>query len=209
MGLDLLKVRKIVISHPHMDHVGGLGNLLWTIRKLMWVKKLEHLEDVDVYIPNLRTWEGIMMVLSHTEGNFKTKFQLTAHETTEGVLFDDGNLRVTAVHNTHMQPIDGQWQSFSFLIEGDGQKLVYSGDVKAYEELDPLIGDGCDGLIIETGHFHIDDVYTYTNGKAIGKIFFNHNGREILYDQEGAEKKVQELFCGQAVIAYDTMAVNL
>ena len=38
MGLDLLRVKKIMISHTHMDHVGGLGNLLWNIRKLSSVK---------------------------------------------------------------------------------------------------------------------------------------------------------------------------
>ena len=209
MGLDLLKVRKIVISHPHMDHVGGLGNLLWTIRKLMWVKKLDSLADVDVYIPNLTVWNSLLGMLAYTEGSFRLKFKLTAHRTEEGVLFDDGDLRVTAIPNTHMKPIDDQPQSYSFLIEGDGQKLVYSGDVKSYTELDPLIGDGCDGLIIETGHFVIDDVYLYTRHKNIGKIFFNHNGREILYDTPGCEEKIHRLFGEKAVIAYDTMTTIL
>ena len=38
MGLDLLKTKGIFISHCHMDHVGGLGKLLWDIRKLTVVK---------------------------------------------------------------------------------------------------------------------------------------------------------------------------
>lgn len=209
MGLDLLKVRKIVISHPHMDHVGGLGNLLWNIRKLMWCKKLETLEDVDVYIPNLQVWDGLLTMMRHTEGKFKLKFKLTAHPTHDGVLFDDGIVRVTALHNTHMQPIDGQWQSYSFLIEGEGKRLVYSGDVKAYTEFDSLLKGGCDGLIIETGHFVIDDVYAYAKDRNIGKIFFNHNGREILYNTEGCKEKVRQLFGDRAVIAYDTMTATL
>ena len=209
MGLDLLKVRKIIISHPHIDHVGGLGNLLWTIRKLMWCKKLESLEDVDVYIPNLQVWDSLITLLKHTEGGFKIKFRLTAHQTEEGVLFDDGDLSVTTIPNTHMKPVDDHPQSYSFLIECDGKKLVYSGDVKAYEELDPLVGEGCDGIIIETGHFMIDDVYAYTKDRPIKKIFFSHNGREILYNTPACEEKVHQLFGQRAVIAYDTMVASL
>ena len=29
MGVDLLKISDIFISHTHMDHIGGLANLLW------------------------------------------------------------------------------------------------------------------------------------------------------------------------------------
>ena len=148
LGIDLLQVSKIVISHPHMDHIGGLANLLWTVRKLCIVKKPACAGDIDVYIPNLQTWEGVMMLLSNTEGNFKIPFELRAHQTHDGILFDDGTVKVTAFHNLHISRRNDQWQSYSFLIECQGKRIVYSGDVHAYEELDPVIGTGCDGMII-------------------------------------------------------------
>jgi len=52
-------------------------------------------------------------------------------------------------------------------------------------------------------------VHAYTKNKPIGKIFFNHNGREILYGLEAAAQKVQNLFGDRAVIAYDTMSAVL
>lgn len=205
LGVDLLNVKKVVISHPHMDHVGGLGNLLWNIRKLYLMKKPDRVSDIDVYIPNLQTWEGIMMILRNTEGNFKIPFCIQAHKTHDGVLFDDGSVRVTAFHNLHISTPENQWQSYSFLIECREKRIVYSGDVKCYSELDTIIGTGCDNLIIETGHFGIDDVYAYTKNKAIGKIYFTHNGREIINSSELAAEKVNRLFKNNAAICFDGM----
>ena len=75
--------------------------------------------------------------------------------------------------------------------------------------MDPLIGNGCNGLIIETGHFGIDDVYAYAKERPIGKVFFTHNGREILNHPEALEEKVSRYFGRSAVICRDGMSVIL
>lgn len=208
-GLDVLKVKKVLISHPHLDHVGGLANLIWNIRKMHWVKKSSCEGDIDIFLPNLRVWNGVMELLRCSEGAFSLADHLHAHEIRDGVLFNDGTVCVTALHNLHVQPNAGQWQSYSFLIEAEGKRIVYSGDVKTYNEMDPLIGDGCDRLIIETGHFGIDDVYAYTRDKNIKKVLFTHNGREILNGQEQAARKVYQYFGNKAAICFDTMTEEL
>ena len=71
MGVDLLRIRSIFISHTHMDHVGGLGLLMWNIRKLGNVRKrLPDSKNIDLFIPKLSTWEGFMQMLKNTEGDF-------------------------------------------------------------------------------------------------------------------------------------------
>lgn len=209
LGIDLLSVKRIVISHTHMDHVGGLGNLLWNIRKLnVMQQRLPEYGDIELHIPNLETWDGLLKVLVNTEGAFQTDYSINAHQLEDGVVFDDGILKVTAFHNSHLEHAQGEpWRSFSFLIEGEGKKLVYSGDIGGYSDLDPVIAEGCDGLIIETGHIKIAGVREYMSEKNIGKVFFNHSGREILNAPKESEEKVRDLFGEGALICEDGMSI--
>lgn len=209
MGIDLLNISKILISHPHMDHVGGLGNLLWYIRKLSNMTGRIP-DDIDLYMPDMEIADGVFKILRNTEGGFKTDYNMNLHQVNDGVVFDDGIMKVTAFHNEHIvSGVKDKWISFSYLIEADGKKLVYSGDLKCYSELDNVIGEGCDALIIETGHFGIDDVYEYTKDKNIGKIFFSHNGREIINYPKESQEKVKKYFNGKAVICEDEMTFEL
>lgn len=211
LGIDLLKVNKVVISHTHMDHVGGLGNLLWNIRKLVIMRKQLPIHGgIEVYIPNMETWEGIKLILENTEGGFKTDYPITATPVEEGVLFDDGVMRVTAFSNSHLASLNSsKCLSFSYLIECEGKRLIYSGDVGKYEDLDKILYEACDGLVIETGHFGIDTAYEYWKTKKIDRLFFSHNGREILNAPEASQEKVKKYFGDKAVICEDGMSVTL
>ena len=197
MGLDLLSVSDIFISHPHMDHVGGLGNLFWNIRKLSKVKKQNpRYGDLHLYIPSMETWKGILAILKNSEGNYQNDYQTLAHPISDGVLLENGEIRVTAMHNLHLkEPADGVWRSFSFLIEAEGKRIVYSGDVKDLSELSPWLTEGCDLLLMETGHHHPDEVC----GRLLAEQYpvkrpgFLHHGRDILNHHDEMLEKCQAL----------------
>jgi len=182
MGVDLMRLRKVVISHTHMDHVGGLGNLFWTVRKLDGQNRALQNRDIDLFIPDIRCWEGILQMLTQTEGNFKADFSIHAREYADGPLFEDDGFRVTALHNRHLVHEGGEpWRSFGFLIECEGKRVVYSGDTKAVEDFAPLM-ERCDLLLMETGHHRPPEIAQELRSRGIypGTLAFIHHGRDIL-----------------------------
>ena len=158
-GLEVMNVRAIFISHPHVDHTGGLANVFSLYHKLVGAfgKKFQKSESLRIFCPDLEIIEAIKKItLGGGKRGAKLPFATVESEVFDGVIYEDENIRVTALHNRHLGE-DGSegFHSYSFLIEAEGKRVVYSGDVARSAELEPLIGEGCDYLIHETGHHKV------------------------------------------------------
>ena len=190
LGMDPLRTRAIFLSHMHIDHTAGLPHLFFCIQKMMSRRKekVVHENAIDVCAPNTDVVRAAMKVTSPSGA---LPYTVHLHSIRDGVVYQDEHLRVTAQHNTHLGE-DGSngWHAFSFLIEVDGKRVVHSGDVGKPEELDPLLENGCDLLIMETGHHKVKDVCEYAMRHGVTRLRFHHHGREIINDRPAAEALV-------------------
>jgi ribonuclease BN (tRNA processing enzyme) len=196
-GIDPRKIHSIFISHPHMDHIGGLGNLLWNIRKFSTQYNiLPHFDGVRVYCPNLQPLDGLLTLLQHTEGNYKTEYPTLFQKITDGIVLQNQDIQVEALHNQHLEKTSDGWQSFSFRILAEDKKIIYSGDIQSLDDLTDFLKEGCEALFIETGHHTAEEICQriVERGYDVKSLYFLHHGRKILNDPDGVWQRCKEIF---------------
>lgn len=192
MGVPLKNVRKVFISHTHMDHIGGLGNLFWNIRKTTLRSETKY-GEIELFIPEPGAWNGIREMLSHTEGNFQCRFTINAHGYDEGVLFEENGFSVSALRNHHLDS-DGEmpWRSFGFEIKENGRRIVYTGDCRDVNDMTAMLVSPTDIILAETGHHSPEDVCEalFACENAPEKIYFIHSGKALRENTDGILEKL-------------------
>jgi len=218
--LDPGKLGIVFVTHLHSDHTLGYPDLILT----PWMMGRER--PLEAYGPSglsqmtqdiLRAWQQDIDIRTNgREHENRTGYHVNVHEIHPGLVYQDGNVKVTAFLVSH-----GSWkQAFGYRFDTHDRSIVISGDTTPTEAVVKAC-HGCDVLIHEVyseaafehrsaawqqyhSHFH-------TSSKELGRIASEAKpGLLILYHQllwgSTEEQLLQEIhggYSGKVVSAHD------
>jgi ribonuclease BN (tRNA processing enzyme) len=126
----------IFITHPHSDHRGGLGALM------MAIYDTNRSNLVNIYGPpgTAASVQGLQFLTVSSEIRISdgtaavpASKVFNGHDAGVGTIFQDGNVKVTAVENSHFHfppgsPGYGKYKSYAYRFDAADRSVVFTGD---------------------------------------------------------------------------------
>ena len=141
-------VDAIVISHPHLDHYGFMNFVQGNIPVYIGAAAKELIEISNIFTP--------MNVLLKNSNYYEHR-----------KIFNIGDIKITPYLNDH-----SAFDAYSFLIEGDGKRIFYSGDFRAHGRKEALFTE-----LVQNPPKDID--YLMMEGTNIGRTKKNKSEKDI------------------------------
>lgn len=219
-SLKPAQLKRLFITHLHSDHTAGYPDFILT------PAVLERNGPLEVYGPKglqsmtnylLKAYkDDIDIRLNGLEQGKSAGYKVFAHEITQGVIYRDSNIVVTAFNVKH-----GSWpQAFGYKFETKDKTIVVSGDC-TYDENLIRYAANCDILIHEiyaTSNFSklssVGQTYflaAHTSSEQLSSIAVKVKPKllilthEILFGstKEGMLKEVKSHYDGEVVYGND------
>lgn len=174
------RLHALFVTHMHADHLGGLSELLNMERKQGTPGQFV------CYLPE----EGLAATEAYLSAIYlspdRSPARAPLRPVCPGLVHEDENLRVTAVISAHLAgsfdgvrlgPEPNGMQAFSYIIEAEGKRIAFSGDIcgglKGHA-MDHLANERLDLLVMEMTHFQPQDILPVIARRQIGQLALYH-----------------------------------
>jgi len=157
LGTNFRAIENIFITHPHSDHTSGLGALMSV------VFDANRTSPVNIYGPP-GTAASVHGLLEFIEVNSEIRISdgtkiipasklFSGHDTGAGTIFQDANIKVTAVENSHFHfqpgsPGYGKYKSYAYRFDAADRSVVFTGDTGPSDAV-AVLAKGADLLVSE------------------------------------------------------------
>ena len=180
-GIAVDSVKAVFITHMHGDHTNGLISF---VDLCSWVYKTA---EPKIFLPKTEGKEVIYDWLRVT-GIIAREFDFC--EVFEGVIFDDGVLKVTAVRTKHCDV------SYAYILEAEGKSVLFTGDLFRNPEEDfPKIAKEIqlELAVCECAHFGAEKYEPIFKECDIKKVVINHYSKRFVPSIMDLTEKMPEL----------------
>jgi len=166
---NLADIRGLFITHMHADHVGNLHNLTESFTRFRYNDKakcfLPEEEGLDAFLAWCKAMHSDVDKMQQIVKFFVTK---------EGLIFDENNMRVTAIPTLHMQHCT--CPAYAYMLEHGGKRVLFTGDMAGnFPEYESIIGDReYDLVVCEMAHSSLCDVWEKLAATKTKKMIINH-----------------------------------
>ncbi len=177
-GVGADDIDRILITHLHCDHIGGIFMLM----QGFWL--LGRKKPLTIHLPA----EGEAPVRQMLNASyifpellaFATDWQPWQCATP---ITGDG-LTFTPHYSTHLEGLRAahgakhpqKFEAFGIVIEGAGKRIAHSGDIGGLHDLHPLVAQPLDLLLCEVAHCEPAQLFQFLADKPIKQIAFTHVG---------------------------------
>lgn len=183
---DFGSLKAVFITHMHDDHVGGLPGLIKTLLK--YPVDGQH---TDVFLPEHEAIPALGSWLKAQHLQWPSQL-VTVNSVNQGKIYDDEILKVSSIGTRHILhpnfPI-----SFSYSLEADGKRIMYTGDLSSdFSDFPEVLQvEQYDLCICEATHYSPYDALPILKKSLVKQLVFNHVHNP--WHGEG-ESKLKEIY---------------
>ncbi len=186
---DLNRLKAIFITHMHEDHYAGLSGII-----KHQVKKSAPEVTTTIYLPEAEAKEAIHNFVAAAHRPIPES-KIVYDLITPGPFYDDGALRLTAVPTRHFGNENRDFPSYAFVVEAEGKKLLYTGDLRSdFNDFPEAACEPGMTCFCELTHYRLEDALPVFRRLPLVRLVFTHIGD--YWQEKGAEERFRTMTAG-------------